>query len=452
MYITFSLTAAAMLSRIKTVVDFIVASKAALGESDATTAIYNQQMKSLTEHLSATRVPLDEAAAIMKYLSTDADSPALTAFKDADRVRLVQSLTTSSDVAALSSPGKSLNQTHYYMHKYLTESDWKVLTSSTDTQQKIRCIVDRAIKIGLTHPSELSVVAMIAIITSSSRVPFGPSEVHNMVTEYKRMNKGLRGVVKQTSRTFPRSVEDFVASFPEAYGDEKPHQCPLTDDQIERERSTMAARKSHRTLSQQGGCMPAAGSNVSSMITSLASAIMGTMARRNEPNITLLQPPVRAPASVPPAQLLALPTPTAAVPLALLDASAADDSQTSHQSSPTPTPATRAAAAASSIDSVLGELGGVLGGDGPRKRPAAAQSMKRPAAALPDGAHVAAKRPSVTVVSTRNCVTARTGLPGPGQTKSVSIVDGDEETAKQKATDWLINACTENGIDIPDDW
>ena len=83
--------------------------------------------------------------------------------------------------------------------------------------------------------------------------------------------------------------------------------------------------------------------------------------------------------------------------------------------------------------------------------------MKRPAAAIEDdegddgadakGKPVGTKRPTVTFVSTRNCVTARTGVDGIGQTKSVSIKNaGSKAKATKAAHDWLREKCGEMGV------
>ena len=69
--------------------------------------------------------------------------------------------------------------------------------------------------------------------------------------------------------------------------------------------------------------------------------------------------------------------------------------------------------------------------------------MKKPASC----AGVSGKRPRVEVEHTRNQVLARTGLTGPGQTKTFAIDSKGEEHAKKKARAWLKATCASQGID-----
>lgn len=470
-----------MISRIVAVADFIVSSRAALGDTDATRTICKQHTDHLASVLRSTPVSIDEASAIFKYLSVDAPPALKDAFSDEDRTMLAAAVVTS-DTTSMPAHGavaaRAQQQTHYYMHKYLVASDWTVLLNSSSPHEKLLTIIKRALSIGLTHPSELTVVALVAIITASSRAPFSPDAVHNMVLEYKRLNKSHRTGVAQTCRNFPQSPDDFVKDFPNVYTpDNLPQQCPIDDGQIERERSGMAARKTHRSLSQSssGGV---ASSSVSSMITSLAAAITGSLAlRQQQPHITLLssKDASRSPNFRPACDASACESPLPAI----MDRPRSDgSSQSLHgeppcQSSPLSTPSCKPKRvdALQSVDDVLGELAGVIGcrraadEHEPKekavvapttdsrvlmKRPAAAAAtdrgaqMKRPAAF--DG-----KKPSLAVISTRKCVTARTGIPGPGQTKSVTYAGDDHHSAMATARAWLLNRCREQGIDVPGD-
>ena len=450
-----------MFARIKAVAGFINSSKAVVGDT-AASKIQKEQVRHLLTALTSTNLQIDEASAIMHYLATDGDVTG--AFSDEDRAALAGAVVATPEVIANgASNTKAQNQTHYYMHKYLTESDWKVIMSSSDTTAKLRTLVNRAGAVGLTHPSELSVVAMVAIITSSSRVPFGAGAVHNLVVDVKRMIKGIRPSARQSCRTFPMLAEDYIKQFPGTYADELPADCPLTDDQIERERGGMAARKSHRTLSHQSTGMPAAGSNVASLVHSLAAAIVGTMARRPaDIPITFFgdaggaahggfggghhgRPPVLELTDKPegdsPEPKAASPPPVAASP-----------------------PATKKTANLGSMDETLAALGKSLFGEkNGAKGAKATTAMKRPAAAAAaadddadeDAAETAVephRKPTLNVISTRSNVCARTGVKGPGQSKCFSYsADGNQGAAKKKAKQWLTDQCHKQGIEVPDD-
>ena len=90
------------------------------------------------------------------------------------------------------------------------------------------------------------------------------------------------------------------------------------------------------------------------------------------------------------------------------------------------------------------------------KRPAAATEeavgkaaakpiAKRPAAAT-DEALGTCTKPNVSDIKCRSCVTARTGLPGLGMTRSVRY-EGDPTDARQEAVEWLRTRCEELGVD-----
>jgi hypothetical protein len=262
-------------------------------------------------------------------------------------------------------------------------------------------------------------------------------------------------------------VEDYMKDFPGSYADELPAECPLTDDQIERERGGLAARKSHRTLSQQPAGMPAAGSNLSSLVTSLASAIVCSMAHRKpEIPITIFGEAKGAHGShggfasgVHHGRSTLQPIAGESPVLALQD-TPTSDIQGSPQDSPPPT---RKAATLPSMDETLAALGSSLFGGEKGKKGGSKPSMKRPAAATAaaeeDEGEAEAepssephRRPTLNVISTRHNVCVRTGVKGPGQSKCFSYsADGNQEAAKKKAKTWLVEKCHEQGIEVPDD-
>jgi hypothetical protein len=72
-----------------------------------------------------------------------------------------------------------------------------------------------------------------------------------------------------------------------------------------------------------------------------------------------------------------------------------------------------------------------------RKRPSADCGSAKPAKVLP---------PSLQDVKTRQCMTARTGIPGPGMSKTISYRDGTPAAARKAASTWLKQRCHELGI------
>ncbi len=100
----------------------------------------------------------------------------------------------------------------------------------------------------------------------------------------------------------------------------------------------------------------------------------------------------------------------------------------------------------SSLEEAIAAVGAALDKKG--KVAAAKRSlMKRPAAAV-DDLDITGAKPNVCVVASRSCVTARTGLNGPGHTKSISFKDDVEQaTAVAEAKKWLKAKCDDFGIE-----
>ena len=95
----------------------------------------------------------------------------------------VQVATTIAEESPAKAQGQT-SQTHYFFHNYMSEGDWKMMLGNVDSYGKVNTLVTRALAIGLTHPSELTVVALIALITVTSRTPVHPETAHSLLKEY----------------------------------------------------------------------------------------------------------------------------------------------------------------------------------------------------------------------------------------------------------------------------
>ena len=77
---------------------------------------------------------------------------------------------------------------------------------------------------------------------------------------------------------------------------------------------------------------------------------------------------------------------------------------------------------------------------------AAAPAHKRPAAAAEEVVGKANTiKPNISDIKCRSCVTARTGLPGLGMTRSIRYED-DPTAAREEAAEWLRTRCEELGV------
>ena len=440
----------AMLNRVLAIATYVETYKR-MGAADACVKVQQDQAQHVLLLLKSEVLDVSDAATLITALGDGdgSNATAVAAFSREQRqamVAAVQVKKTIEDPKSTSQP----QQTHYFFHNYMSEGDWKVLLGNVDSYVKVNTLVSRALDVGLTHPSELTVVALIALITVTSRTPVHPETAHTLLKEYKRINKSRRGGVRQSVLTFPKDVKEFRATFTDAFADSPPHNCPLTDEQIDRERSQLAARKTHRSLSS-GGQSPSSSkssstADPSAILAALTSAIMQVgrfPVERNEGRITFLNQ--AAPAAPKPIALGTDALAIADVPVVNVRANAPMLALP-----PPPTPV------AGSLEDSLRAVAAALD----VKKGAAKQSktgMKRPAAASADegdgdgdcttAERVGTKRPSAHFISTRNCVTARTGLDGPGQSKSVSVKSaGSKAKAMKAAREWLQEKCEEMGI------
>jgi hypothetical protein len=353
-------------------------------------------------------------------------------------------------------------QLHYHFHKYLLESDWAVLTSpKTDNLHKVSVLVSCAHRIGLLYPTELTVTAIVSIIKLTSGTEIMPHEMFRLLSEYKRANKAKRCTAPCgfTLQTFSPEVNEFIKSYPSCFGDKKPHPSPFTDEEVERARSTIAARKTHHTLSKSVATSTSSSSsspqNPAMQLHALTEALLSRFAAPS-----FAQTPLHIFSRPQPAEPLTptvTPTTRQLVLPALQDfTSPADDSQgLSPRACATPEDEDRSGAVPSplgkepspqsksskfqdSIDEVQKALA--------CKRASTESNGKRASRVMKRPASAAADRQCISVVASRNCVTARTGLAGPGSTKSFSF-RGDPSEAKAAAEVWLRGECKRLGME-----
>lgn len=453
-----------MFARLNVVADYVCASKAALGEdSAAVTSLQNTQVDHLKTVFATGRMDLDDAAAVLQSLAADGKGSVAKAFTSEQRRTLAEAVANASGgntQQPMVASGKSKLQTHYHFHQYLTESDWKVLMTTSDNNSKLSTLVKRAHKVGLTHPSELTVVAIVAIVTSTARTNIAAEEAHSLVLEYKRLNKAKRAAgagLAQTMQTFPRSVDEFVAAHPAAFSDgEAPVQCPFDEEDVERARNNLAARKSHRSLSGTSGtrssCSSPSSQSPASLVTALASAIMSQYNRQTrDPEPVLVfnkhKPPQPLLPCAPSSPATSFPALTDGKPLVASPPEAHGAAALEHGDDDMPDPPTSRKVTKKALDDIINDVCGALDhkkGRAEGSTKSETLMLKRPAAAA--GASTA-RRPSLTVLSSRSSVVCRTGQPGPGNSKTFTFNKGEEAAAKKKGEAWLREKCAELGVE-----
>ena len=289
-----------MLSQLKAISAFVNASKAALDPA-AVERLRAQQTSHLANLFRNSAPDAEVAAVVVRLLTGESDDAAdiMDAFTADQRKMLATALADRMSAGSVSSgptsTPKASVQTHVSMHQYLTRNDWSTLMdTSTTSQDKLHTVINRSLQIGLCNPSELSTVSIIAVITTAARVSLSAEENHELLKEYKRINKLRRVGAKQTLVSFSSSISDFLSVHGDRYdADDQPIPCPINLEEIEKKRLSIAARRTHKTLqatSDKSFHMPAGGSMMHCMQQCM-SVMMDQMSnKRKEPSIQFLQP------------------------------------------------------------------------------------------------------------------------------------------------------------------
>ena len=248
--------------KVNAVIAFLKAAHPTMGCTDAWAGIVKSQVNAIIDFVGASPPTIDDASLALSALS---DQPASVVFPDADRSAIAIAITTAASLTPSSSPPvaptscvRPGSQSHFFMYNYMTEEDWNLLLMQSSPGMKMKVIVDRGLTIGLVYPSEKTIVSIIAIVIVASNTMLSSSEAYNLLDQLKRAWKTYRRSVpfEQTCAQFPPSVADFEKAYPGRYSvDAPPVISRLSIALIEDLRSTLAARKTHRSLSvsaQQG--------------------------------------------------------------------------------------------------------------------------------------------------------------------------------------------------------
>ena len=242
-----------MLNQVKAVADFILSSMTALGE-DNVKGVVQAQVKHLISVISDNPPSVVEASGLLKALGAPGgDDAIIRAFPDEDRKALASAVVSRSSGAVLDltkAPAQTTKQqVHDHMCNYMTKSDWDILTVvHTTMEAKIRTVTDRALKIGLTYPSEKTFASMVNMMVMAANVHAVPDMILKITKELKRVLRMRRKGHERTEDSFPEDVMEFMVDYPQAYEDDVPAPPPF-DPQTLQERPRLC-RGTHSSLKQ----------------------------------------------------------------------------------------------------------------------------------------------------------------------------------------------------------
>ena len=146
-------------------------------------------------------------------------------------------------------------QEHHHMHRYMTESDWKILQDeSLPFQAKAKRVAERGQQIGLLSLTEKSSVAIAAFVITVHGQPCDLNEAYERLQiikeSWKRMRNNKLSCAKPTCQVFPSLPAEFEKLYPEVYTDEKHCPCKVDEGIIIQLRQKLPARRTHNSLRQ----------------------------------------------------------------------------------------------------------------------------------------------------------------------------------------------------------
>lgn len=243
-----------MLAHVRAVSGFITASKNAITDEASLKAIQETQVANLVSVIKKSRPTMEDASTTLNELAKPSG-----AFTDDQRARLasaVASVTSDGNIAGTTAvtTTRAQTQTHLYMMNYMTSSDWVVLQSpGTTTSDKMNTLVNRCLSIGLLHPTEKTIVALMAILFAVVKNTHSADEKYQLTNDMKKLWKTKRASMPSLSPTclvFPMNVAEFRQDHTSAYGpDDMPVMCQINTAEIEEMRLSTAARRTHKSLS-----------------------------------------------------------------------------------------------------------------------------------------------------------------------------------------------------------
>ena len=461
-----------MISRMEAITNFVIVTRTAMGPThEKSVKTVQDQRDHALQVIRLSNLDIVGTTDLIKFIQSDTFANAFGPDSVAEFVEATLGNPTATTDGFCK--GRPTSQVHYYFCNYLTDGDWASLRKSDHTGM-LYIMQRRAHAIGLVYPSELTVSSIVSIVkvvdaAGGSREDTA-EETHKLIVEYKRINKLKRHGVPKTLDTFPEATSEFTAKYPGTYSvDNGPVPCPYDVLDVDRAKSTTAARKSHKSLQPTSSSELVAGKGSSlSHLQQLTSALMQHVMRNS-----------RGQADPGPSNLLIYgsPPPARKQQLALRDGSSSyggntdeldggiisPDSASVGEASPAlsvkaPLGATKApgvsnpaavGAAIAAVQTAMAEMAAKAMATAKKSAKASAAAIvtahKRPAAA-PDEAAGKCSKPSISDIKCRSCVTARTGLPGLGMTRSIKYED-DSTDAKAEAAEWLRTRCEELGVE-----
>ena len=269
---------ATMLALVKAHSDFIDAASKSIDDGTRIAALKedhgNQLLRSLATLVG--RVPLEDSTIALSFVQSSSFSAEMKAKITNVIIGCSSAIAHNkheSDKVALKP------QTHFWIHRYLTEQDWDVLTNkSVAYGVKIDTLVRRCTRIGLLSLTEQTAKALTSVLIVAHGEPCELPECYDSLMKvkaaFKKMQKHRAPGSSQTMKEFPSDVRAFLDAWPDAYTpDCQPVASKVDDKAIEELRVAIPLRQTNGALGTK----------------SQLAAIVPSMARSNSAQAVALQ-------------------------------------------------------------------------------------------------------------------------------------------------------------------
>ena len=218
------------LDHYKTVRDFVAATCATMGNTDEFQKIREQHYQNLKSQMQRIPKHMKEAKDIQVELNKPTD--AFTGHERCILATIVATSATSPQKAGSPDMPHNGQQSHQFMHNYLTASKWSVLTSDTSTMDEcIHAMADAAFDANLRNPTEMSCLWMLATIIAAEETRRRQTTAvlsHKWLLDLKHICKLKRKTEaapegRPKIAVYPSSAEEFIEMDSDAYTDEATH-------------------------------------------------------------------------------------------------------------------------------------------------------------------------------------------------------------------------------------
>lgn len=205
-----------MLSLYRASVDYMIAEQRCLGLRHAgLVQSQSARMQHFCDSLRSIPPDVGDSSATLQALSEQTP-----AFTEEQRAELSQAASTHMRQSLPSPTAGTKSQSNLYIHKYMTDTAWKVAMSKEYSwESKLEYFGDYLLGLGLPNPNDETVKLMIAIMALSTQREMTPddayAQIHSLKT--KIVNKRLLKKVPQSMSVFPEDPADFMRVCPTVF-------------------------------------------------------------------------------------------------------------------------------------------------------------------------------------------------------------------------------------------